>query len=144
LRLYLHSGLPIRYFIPQMALREHLRDYGPAEMARWFHVMLGEVRANQHIEVATAPRTTGGIPTCVLGWNEGVYTLEPGTEDAAEDAPIAGSRLSAALAMSYRQKLLTAPMERLHQLIPEPFTLEMLANVLDAWLVAEGFSALGE
>lgn len=143
LRLYLAAPLPIRYLIPQMALREHLRAYGTAEVAQWIHMMLGAIRSDQRIEVVTAPRTTGGIPTCVLGWNEGVYTLEPGTEDTAEDALIAGSRLSAALASSYRQKISSTPNDRLHRLVPEPFTTSMLQNKLTA--LAEGdLASMGE
>ena len=127
LRLHLDQGFPINYFIPLHALKkswEKLTQAQPAnertttlnDITEWFLdiMFLHADREKQSVKLLVKPDATSGIPTCILGNEIGIYTLN----NSQSHVHFGGNHIRDALLASYRLKL-----DRLrHRNIAECFT----------------------
>lgn len=116
--LYIRRNYPIHFFVPLDALAQGLdllaeasthqnkqwaRAMIRADIAPWLRgtIFPDGPRPDQAVHLLTLPSDASGMPTCILGPEIGIYTLESGDNGLH----FAGNEIREALLESYRDKL---------------------------------------
>jgi hypothetical protein len=108
LRLYVESGLPFAYIVPEDVIRSAMASKATASsVAQWVRQTVGATpRPGQALLVSSPNPASDGMPTCVLAPTRGLTTLEGLPSDGHDyGISFAGQRVGSALTESYRIRL---------------------------------------